>query len=440
SCAWRGWEPLRSLTGALDMAEIPPEPSLFFTVPDGLPLSPGLPPGARVELFPEPHLALHVPGAHVFWSDWALNAADGDTGVPDAAAVLHEPEDGGRVAWFGFRGRQAVGERDARRVSRLLHNGILWAAGAVTAEVAKWPGGHRAALLVAEDVETGFANSAALARLLRERGARGTFFPVSEMALAHPELGDSLVAAGEVGSQTADHVSTAGLPETEQAVRLGRSVRDLEAWTGQPVTGLRPPEERFDAATIRAWRRAGGTWFAALNEARSAAPEIFPTPDGPVVLLPRLLKDDYNVFVQEGARRTDRLRDAWLEGVRKMEALGGFAYLSLHSQIAGSPDRVGVVGEVLDSVAARPAGWWVATGREIAGWWMERDAARLSLARVADTLVLRVAPAPRPGTETWVELYLPRDASLRPHEGNRPLPWAPTEWGIRFPLPAGGDA
>ncbi len=63
-CRWRGWEPLRTLTGALGLVEIPAGEAQFMAVPAALPLSPGLPPGARVEMFPEPHLALQVPGPH----------------------------------------------------------------------------------------------------------------------------------------------------------------------------------------------------------------------------------------------------------------------------------------------------------------------------------------------------------------------------------------
>ncbi len=436
SCGWRGWEPLRELAGALDLAELPADQALFLTVPAALPVSPGLPAGARIELFPEPHLALQVPGPRAYWSDWALNAPGGPTPGPDAAVALHEPDSGGRVAWFGFRLRQAATDRDARRLRQVVENGVRWAAGQVAVEVATWPEGRRGGLLVAEDVETGFENAGALAAILRGRGATGTFFAVSRMALEHPGLGETLAAAGEVGSQTADHASTAGLPLDEQEVRLARSVTELQNWAGVAVTGLRPPEERFDAATLQAWARAGGRYVAAVNDARSAAPEVYPTPDGPVTLLPRLIKDDYNVFVQEGARRTERLRTAWIEGLDKIEALGGLAYFSLHSQIAGTPDRVEVVGELLDTARARPAGWWVSSGDRISRWWLARAASRLELDEDADSLVVRLL-VPDGGLDApWLEVYAPARRDLRPFRQGRALPWAPTPWGIRFP--AGG--
>ena len=435
-CRWRGWGPLRALTGALDLVEIPAGTAQFLAVPAGMPLSPGLPPGARIELFPEPHLALNVSGPHPYWSDWALNGtAEVGSSAPDAAIVLHEPESGGRVAWFGFRDRQAVSDRDAIRVRRLFRNGIRWASATVTAEIAPWPAGSRAAILVGEEVETGFENVVAFARVLRVRDVRGTIFPVSGLALEHPELAAEIADIGETGSQTADHVSPAGLPVREQEVRLARSRRELQEWSGTSVVGLRVPEERFDEATLQAWRRAGGTYVAALNQARSAAPEVFATDDGPIVLLPRLIKDDYNVFVQDGARRTDVLLTAWLEGLEKIGALGGFGFLSVHSQIAGEPDRVGVVGQALDSIAAGQTDWWVATGAEIADWWLARSEARLLIEGPPDHLSLSlVTPASPTLAEAWIDVSLGPDSELRPFADGRPLAWAPTEWGIRFPV------
>ena len=435
-CRWRGWGPLRALTGALDLAEIPAGEAQFLSIPAALPISPGLPPGARIELFPEPHMALQVPGPHPYWSDWALNgASEGNASAPDAAIVLHEPRSGGRIVWFGFRDRQAVSDRDAARVHRLFRNGLRWASGTVTAEIAPWPAGARAAILVSEDVETGFDNVLAFARVLRVRDTRGSIFPVSGLALEHPDIAAAIADIGEVGSQTADHVSPAGLPVDEQEVRLARSRRELQQWSGAEILGLRVPEERFDEATLLAWRRAGGTYVVALNEARSAAPEVFVTDDGPVVLLPRLLKDDYNVFVQDGARRTNELLSAWLEGLDKLGALGGFGLISVHSQIAGDPDRVGVVGEVIDSISGGRTEWWIATGAEIADWWLARSEARLQLEGPADSLSLSLLTPPSPTLSgAWIHVSLGPGSDLRPFVDGRPLAWAPTEWGVRFPV------
>ena len=440
-CRWRGWDTLRDFGGAQDVVEYQAGAELFVTVPAGLPVSAGMAPGSRIEFYADGHLGLLTAGPHVYWSDWALNSlSTGGESAADAALALNTTSGGGRAVWFGFRPRQAVSPLDQGRVDRLVRNGLQWAAGLPTAGVSPWPEGRRAGLLIAEDTENGFANAASLARLLREAGLPGTFYAVSKMALEHPGLADSL-AGSEIGSHTADHVSTAGLPLAEQEVRLDRSRRELESWSDREILGLRPPEERFDDATLRAWLRLvpserGVPYLAAVNGARSAGPEIYRYPEGPIVMLPRLMKDDYNVVVQEGTRRPERMLAAYLEGMNKMGALGGFAFVSLHTQIAGTPGQIGVVGAVLDTVLAQRELWWTATGADIARWWLDRDAMRVTMDRSPDSgdiLVGVEAPRGTGAREAWLDVSLPLEEMI-PMDGDRRLPYARSDWGIRVPL------
>lgn len=445
-CEWRGWDPLLSLTGAPNLGELDMGGPVFLTLPAGFPLSAGLAPGSRMELHIGPRVAVDVAGPRAYWSDWALNRVPAPVGAwsegggpgtsaPDAAAVLHTTAGGGRVAWFGFDIDEGVSASDDWRIRRTLLNGVIWASGGLIAEVSAWPQGHRAAAFIGEDVESGFSNSAELARLLKAKGAAATFFVVSGLAAEHPDLADSLAIVGEIGSQTSDHNPTAGLSLSEQAFRLERSWNELRDWAGIAPRGLRPPEERFDERTLRAWRDVGGTYVAAVNGARSASPEVFETVSGPIVLLPRLVNDDYNVFVQSGARRPVELRDAWLAGARKLAPLGGLAYLALRTQVAGTPERVWVVGEVIDSLRTAGGPWWLATGGEIADWWLSRAAVEVAIQTAPPAVTVDLSPG-RPTYGAWMEVYGPEPArDLAPFVGDRALPYSRTAWGIRFPLP-----
>ena len=49
SCEWRGWTTLLDVTGADDIREIADRDGTFFTIPAGLPASPGIDPGTRIE-------------------------------------------------------------------------------------------------------------------------------------------------------------------------------------------------------------------------------------------------------------------------------------------------------------------------------------------------------------------------------------------------------
>jgi len=457
-CGWRGWGTVAEITGASDVRELAVREGLYFSVPGGSALSPGLDPGTRIELRPEPALALHLTGPRVYWSDWALNPApDESGGGADGAAVATQVPSGGRSAWFGFHLSQAATSEDSLHLGRLVQNGLLWAAGQMTAYAASWPHGRRGALLLVEDVEAEYQNAEAVAELLEELEVPGTFFAVSQLVLEDPELGQSLVRAGEVGSQTSDHTPVAGLTYQDQVVRLRRSRTEITTWTGSAPAGLRPPEEAFDTNTLRAWDRAGGGYVMAVNQARSASPEIFRlgTADG-MVLLPRLIKDDYNVFVQEGALRADRLAEAFLDGMGKLRAIGGLAVIATHTQILGTGRRLDALRDVVEQARA-DGDWWIATGGEAAAWWAARAEVEVTIVPLAQDSVASeasesdsIAGPPRPFgdyqvlvqageahgiTGLWVDLVLPHGVDgLTPFLDGVPVSYSRTDWGIRVPV------
>jgi peptidoglycan/xylan/chitin deacetylase (PgdA/CDA1 family) len=470
SCEWRGWGPVRALTGARDLRELEVTgEGLFLTVPAGTPLSAGLDPGSRIELLPEPSLALFSPGPRVFWSDWALNPLAAGGGDADAAAMAGIMDGGGRLAWFGFRVTRAATPRDSVRLERLVGNGILWAAGIPSAAPAPWPGGAQAALVVAQDVEAEHESAMALAEILAEQDLPGTFFAVSGLVSGDQPLAEALGSVGEIGSHTSDHLPLVGLSYRDQAVRLRRSQSELEDWTGSEVAGLRPPEESFDTNTIRAWHEAGGRYLMAVNQARSASPEVHFWRDRKMVVIPRLMKDDYNVFVQEGAIRTERLTEAFLEGLRKLRTLGGVATVDMHTQIVGDGRRLDAVRAVGAEVRS-DGDWWAATAGDVARWWDGRSEVAITFVSpgspgrdpadgaaggsAADSLTeigsgdgppgpvpamefLVESPRDLAGTELWIEVMLPEGVGdLKPFVDGVPVPFRSTDWGIRVPVGA----
>jgi peptidoglycan/xylan/chitin deacetylase (PgdA/CDA1 family) len=454
-CAWRGWETVGRFTGAGDVRELGARDALFLTVPSGTPLSLGMDPGTRIELVPEPPLALNISGPRVYWSDWALNPApDESGGKADVAAVAGRTDAGGRTSWFGFRLSQAATPQDKLLMERLVGNGILWAAGLASASPAPWPDGSRAALVLVEDVEAEYPNAAAMAALLQEEEVPGTFYVVSQLVRDEAALAEQLVSAGEVGSHTSDHQPVTGLDSRDQFVRLRRSRDEIRRWTGVSPSGFRPPEEVFDANTLDAWAEAGGSYILAVNQSRSGSPELHPVGDGEVVLMPRLIKDDYNVFVQDGAGRPERLTEAFLEGMGKMRAMGGLAVVVVHTQIVGTNRRLESIRTVIDTAKVQ-GGWWMARAGDVADWWMRRGAVRVTMLppeadsaapelAVGDTVahtargfpVVRVeAPTGTGIARLWVDVVLPVGPnSAAPFVDGVPISYSTTEWGIRVPV------
>ena len=454
-CEWRGWTTLTEVTGAEALRELPSREALYLTVPGGLPTSPGIDPGTRIELRPDPVIALRMPGERVYWSDWALNPAPDDEGVgADVAVSTTRTDEGGRVTWFGLRSDQGATPLDEARIDRILHNGLLWAAGTPSASPSAWPGAARAALVFVLDVEgvDDYVNALDAAAMFEPEQLPVTFFPVSQLVENDDRLAEVLISAGEVGSQTVDHTPLVGMTSQEQSMRLDRSWRDIEAWTGVGPAGLRAPEEAVDSITLRAWKQVGGSYVLAANEARTASPEVHETELGPIVLLPRVLKDDYTVIVRDVTLRSQGLVSAWLDGTRKLRAIGGLAIVAGHTQIIVDGPRLEAVRTIADTARAE-GGWWLAQADEAAGWWLNRSAVEV---RWTDG-----STDPGPGFEAtglpdltvsiasgsaiddlWVDVVLPNaDESILPTVDGVSVEYVDESWGMRVRVGSlfGGD-
>ena len=444
ACEWQGWQTVADLTGAEDVREIPAREGLFLTVPGGVSLSPGFDPGTRIELRPDPSLALRLAGARVYWSDWALNPQpDESGGGADVAAVATYSPLGGRVTWLGLRLGQAATTADEAKLGQLVRNGVAWAAGVPLAGPAAWPGARQAALVFTLDVEDEARNALHTAAFLRERNLPGTFYAVSQLVMEDEELARALIKVGEVGSQTSDHSPLSGLTAQDQRMRLGRASSEIEEWTGVPPVGLRPPEETFDVNTLDAWLRAGGTYVLAGNDARSASPEIHRVGQARLVLLPRILKDDYNIIVQDRVLRATSLGQALLAGTNKMRAIGGLAVIAGHTQIMREGPRIEALGTVADSVVAA-GDWWIVRASDVASWWLTRAGTTVafdppSLEEAASGLpasdLVVSAPSDREVEDLWIDVVLPgAPETTVPLVGGRSVAFEATEWGMRIPV------
>jgi peptidoglycan/xylan/chitin deacetylase (PgdA/CDA1 family) len=401
-----------------------------MTLPGGLPVSPGIDPGTRIELRAEPSIALRMEGERAYWSDWALNPAPDKSGAATyVAAVTRTTDQGGRVAWFGPRSRQGATAADSANLDRLFTNGLLWSAGVPMASASPWPGAAQAAIVFIMDVEgeDSYQNAREVALAFQADSLPITFYAVSRLVLGDGALAEDLTAAGEVGTQTVDHLPLAGRTPQDQALRLRRSWSEIETWTGVAPTGLRPPEETLDIWTIRAWKQAGGSYIVASNEARSAAPEIHRTADGPVVLLPRMLKDDYDIVVRDVTMRAESLGSAYHADLRKMRAIGGLAVVAGHTQIMSSPSRIATMTSVGDTARAQ-GDWWVTRADQVARWWVNRAAVQIEW-RDAALLVSIASGAEVDGL--WIDVVNEFPESTIPLVDDRSVDFLDEEWGMR---------
>jgi peptidoglycan/xylan/chitin deacetylase (PgdA/CDA1 family) len=437
-CGWLGYDFMAEIAGAEAVGTLERYSPTFLAVPYGSALAAGLPPGIRIELKNEPWITLRSPASLAFWSDWALNPRAGPYGGAASAAASHVNGAGARVAWFGFRLDMGASEYDQRFIDRFVQNAALWAAGHVIADVDPWPGGYRAALAITQDVERDFANSRLLARRFSDLDVPVTFFVVSKLVKEDKELAETLLAAGEVGSHGVDHRQVAGRLWGNQLAALRQARNDVRGWTGERPLGLRPAREIYDQFTLEAWRRYGGFYIAGTNRARSAAPEIFTVPSGPVVVLPRVVDDDYAVMIVRGKSSPDSLESALLSALHKMRSLGGLQLVTLHTQLIDNERRVDAVESVVR--AAYDAGdVWVAGTGELADWWLRRSQLDVRIRERADlSAIVTVRNAGHtPISSAWIQVHLPGDIATyaAPEVGYDILDSEYGRSGLRIRLP-----
>lgn len=376
-CRQLGYGLITSLTAAWRVAPLGDRPMTYVTVPDGGPLASGIPPGARIDVKPGAQVALRLPSRDAFYSDYTLEPAGVANQPLLDGAIAHSARGRGRVVYWGFELRDVVGTPWGRGISALLvRNSVAWAGGAPLAAVEPWPAGHRAAAVIAQDVEADFADARYALDSLAAAKVRSTFYLVSNLARHNKRLSKAMADAGEIGSHTENHQRLGGATLDDQHKRLEVSQRELRELLGAPVSGLRPPEEQFDRATLVAWLKSGGSYVFGANDSRSGAPELLPLDGDTLVLFGRVTPDDFGTAADARAG-VDLAAAGYLDDFAKMRALGGLYILSYHSQLLARPDQVPVLARVARTIAADSAVWLV-TVADVARWWRQRAALEVS--------------------------------------------------------------
>ncbi len=399
-CRQIGYGFLIGLTGASRADTLRSRSTVYVRIPGGGTLSADIPPAARLELKPAVQVALRLEARDGFYSDYELGSAPaGDEPLLDVA-IARSTYRGARVVYWGFELDDAVdGPWNADVLSLLVRNSIAWAARQPLASVEPWPHGRVAAAILAQDVEDRFTNARYAKDSLKAIGARGTFFLVSDAAAQNERLARQLAEAGEVGSHSDNHRLLGGTPGERQEARLKDSQADLTEVLDHPVTGLRPPQEQFDLATMAAWLAAGGTYLFGANDARAIAPELLRVGTDTLVLVPRTTADDYALSESGAMRSADALDARLTADYLRVRAFRGAYVLSYHSQLLSRREHVPSFARFARRVAA-DSSVWLATAGEVAAWWKDRASLEPS-ARMASASRVDLTLRNRGSTPVW---------------------------------------
>jgi peptidoglycan/xylan/chitin deacetylase (PgdA/CDA1 family) len=339
-------------------------------------LSAGLPSGARFEVRPADQVVFRDPGRGVLWTSFLREPVRARGQDHFDAAVVRSRVGPGRVAAFGFGTTHVVPGWSEQVVRRMAMNAVGWAAGRPVVQLATWPGGKRAAAVVAQDVEADYRNAAGTVDVLHRERIPGTFFLVGRLANRDRRTTARLREYGEIGTHTFDHAALDTRTGEALVRSLRRSKEEAESLSGRPVLGLRPPAERFNLETLRAWAAVGGDYVFASNNVRAAAPELVPLGADTVVLLARVVDDDFQVLERAGVRDRATMSRNLLRQLDEVIAEHGLFMFSYHSHMFARPDLHPVLQSLAEALRATPE-VWVAPAGEVARWWRARAAIRL---------------------------------------------------------------
>ena len=410
--AWRGYDFLQALTGAVRFELGRNEAPWFVSVRSSTPLGAGLPGGTRIQVTSPERLEAVALDADAYWSDAGLRPRVPALPPDYQAAIVRKQVDEGRLVWVGFHENSSV-TGEAERANAVLLNALAWAARRPLVAVDPWPAPFTRSTMVAVDVSEFPDRARRLALELAQARVPATFFIDPGLA-GDGELVRELRAAGELALKW-QHANEGGRAR-HAFDRVSMDWARFVLWSRTFIwaRGVRPfgdtldqPESEFLAeAGVRYFLAAGGV-DSVLPSARSVkrAPSGW-ADEGSIIGIGRSSDDDLHL----SPLGLEGLDAEWIvrrltDDSESVGRLGGLYVLSLHTQGLGGPDHLPALRSILVRIAASNS--WIARGEEIAGWWSSRSRLRLSLASPSSS-VLRIditSEANRPLENASLSVY-----------------------------------
>ena len=259
------------------------------------------------------------------------------------------------------------------------------------ASAVRWPGGHRAALILSFDVdgEYGEVNHRGaddwywrsnaqydqqagiwrILRVLKDFDVPATFCWVGKVAEERPHIVTAAFEAGhEISTHGWDHRYYRDMNVDEQRADLVRTRDLLEQITGERPSGHKTPGWRFSSDTIAVLQDLGYLWnmdYASNDVPFLMAPD--PTKPPVVQLPPSLLWDDYSYFVDPIAPPRHAF-EMWRDDLDVIRAEGKLMCLTFHPWVTGRPAPSRALTMFLDHVISL-GDIWIARADHLASWW-----------------------------------------------------------------------
>ena len=415
---WEGWSFFTELTGLQSPRTTRVLDTVYLTFQGRSFFSDEVPAGYTLDL-PRQEITLGTAAApDAYWSDWRNNPALPDMTPAQATVAAHHRYRGGRVAWFGVSEIALAKQASERRTfDDYLAALVRWSGRQPLAIVADWPGAHRAAALIVEEVIENAHSAQAAANLLRQEQVPATFIVSPDIARTGRPVLKSLSDAGEVAAR-AEHAEALEVPGVQQQAEQLRTVRLQTAGYGSvPVLGFSAPQTNLSNDSLRALEETGYEWFLDRSTPDRTTPQIvessvagwFRSRHSSVTRIFGTAPSDVEMVAAHDGPTPwgDQLAFEFHREFRRNLDLGGLHTLFLRSDLVGSPENLNVLRSIVSRMKQERV--WLATATSIARWWSSRDKIHVE-SHLVNAHRIRVAVTNRGGDTVSgvnVRMYLP---------------------------------
>jgi peptidoglycan/xylan/chitin deacetylase (PgdA/CDA1 family) len=389
--SWRGWEFVEELANIkiVSIDEKSPLKINYITLKTDSPVTAGLPSGLRLDIrSDDSEIYARSDSYDAFYSEWRLFPTGAERGYPPFTAINHNHFGKGKVLWFSFNTNRLLLEPANKAVlSKIAYNALNWMMGYPLGSIDNWPGSKSAAFFIDQDTEHEPANALELDKVVRSEGSSATFFCISSIFEKEPGILRALSPTIEIGSHLDTAVTLLGQSFDTQLARLKKSKESLEKITGKKIVGLKPAEEIYDNNTIKALMKLGYLYMVTNPRSPVAVPavisadsvpkdivkleHILTPPASDFVIMPRLVRDDYLIMSTDKIVDKEKIAAIMKADFLNIYNLGGVYIMPVHTQLLSGPSFSIVIKELIKF--AKDQNIWMATGREIAEWWLERN-------------------------------------------------------------------
>ena len=310
--------------------------------------------------------------------DWSRTFV---TGKPTSTLVFDE-----RIRSSGRLSRSVVlgyPERlwltaEPKFLEAMAHNSLMWLLRQPNAYLSAWPYPYKSAFVLAvdsadtvSDVDVNFAQS------LEREGVRATYYLLSENAVKSAEKIKKIKALGhEIGYLGDRFVGFKNQPSATQKLRLNTMVKDIKS-AGIEVpedTGFHAPMELFDKNTEKLLAELSFGHYIAFMDSTDARLPFFSLVQPntsqhskSLIILPRTQNGPEDSIEESNAEVG--LKN-FLNELELSEKMGGLSVVRTPNQ---SSLTTAQLGEILKYLKVRKDQMWLATSRQVADWWRERE-------------------------------------------------------------------